>query len=103
VDVLAVHFDCGAIGRFREPNVEVFAFARFEEHDVVAVVEVGEFVELGQLRFGVEFGIFAAVREEGVEVGEEVAVSVVQYSISRRFVKFDTVMYTEMSLLVSSG
>jgi hypothetical protein len=30
-------------------------------------------VELG---FGVEFGVFAAVREEGVEVGEEVAMSV---------------------------
>jgi len=29
-------------------------------------------VELG---FGVEFGVFAGVGEEGVEVGEEVAVS----------------------------
>ena len=74
-----MHLDRGAVGRFREPEVEVFAFARFEEEDVVAVVEVGEFVELGQLRFGVEFGVFAAVWEEGVEVGEEVAVSVAKH------------------------
>ena len=74
--VLTVHFDRGAVGGLGEPDVEVFAFARLEEHDVVAVVEVGELVELGELGFGVEFGIFAAVGEEGVQVGEEVPVSV---------------------------
>ena len=36
--------DCRAIGRFGEPDVEVLGFAGFEEEDVVAVVEVGEFV-----------------------------------------------------------
>jgi len=70
-----VHLQRGPVWGFGEPDVEVFALARFEEHDVVTVVEVGELVELGELRFRVEFGIFAAVREEGVEVAEKVAVS----------------------------
>ena len=73
--VLAMHLHRGAVGRFGQPDVQVFALARFEEHDVVAVVEVGEFIELGELGLGVEFGILAAVWEERVEVGEEVAVS----------------------------
>jgi hypothetical protein len=75
VDVLAVQFYGRAVGRFGEPQVQVLAFAGFEEEDVVAVVEVGEFVQLGQLGFCIEFGVFAAVGEEGVEVREEVAVS----------------------------
>lgn len=44
VHILAVQFRCWAVGRFREPEVEVFAFAGFEEENVIAVVEVGEFV-----------------------------------------------------------
>ena len=76
VDVLGVEFYGGAVGRVAEPEVEVFAFAGFEEEDVVAVVEVGELVELGEVGFCVEFGVFAGVWEEGVKVGEEVAVSV---------------------------
>lgn len=75
VDVLGVEFYCRAVWGVAEPEVEVFAFAGFEEEDVVAVVEVGEFVELGELGFCVEFGVFAGVGEEGVQVGEEVAVS----------------------------
>ena len=73
--VLRVHFDRRAVWGFGQPNVEVFAFARLEEEDVVAVVEVGELVELVELGFCVEFGVFFAVGEEGVEVGEEVSVS----------------------------
>ena len=68
MNVLAVHLERGPVGRFGEPDVEVFALARLEVHDVVAVVEVGELVELLQLGFGVEFGVFAGVGEEGVEV-----------------------------------
>lgn len=73
--ILAVQLDRGAVGGFGEPEVEVFAFARLEEEDVVAVVQVGELVELGEFGFCIEFGVFAAVGEEGVEVGEEVAVA----------------------------
>jgi hypothetical protein len=45
-------------------------FTGLEEEDVVAVVEVCEFVEVGEVRFGVEFRIFAAVWEESMEVCE---------------------------------
>lgn len=58
-------------------------FAGLEVEDVVAVVEVGEFVELVEVRFCVEFGVFAGVGEEGMEVGEEVAVSDVRISNGR--------------------
>ena len=44
MNVLHMHFYCRAVGRFGQPHVEVLALARFEEEDVVAVVEVGEFV-----------------------------------------------------------
>lgn len=73
--VLEVHLYGGAIGGFAHPDVEVFAFAGFEEEDVVAVVEVGEFVELVEFCFGVEFGVFTTVGKEGVEIIEEVAMS----------------------------
>lgn len=76
VHVLGVEFDCGAVWGFGEPEIEVFGFARFEEEDVVAVVKVGELVELGEVSFGVEFGVFAAVGEEGIEVAEEVSMAV---------------------------
>lgn len=66
--VLEMAFYGWAVGGFAHPDVEVFALAGFEEEDVVAVVEVGELVQLVELCFGVEFCVFAAVREEGVEV-----------------------------------
>jgi hypothetical protein len=75
VDVLAVHLDGGAVGRLGEPEVEILALAGLEEHDVVAVVEVGELVELRELGLGVEFGIFARVGKKGVQVVEQVTVS----------------------------
>lgn len=46
MNVLRVEFDGGAIGRFGEPEVEVFAFACFEEEDIVCIVEIGKFVQL---------------------------------------------------------
>jgi hypothetical protein len=75
VDVLAVHLDGGAVGRLGEPEVEILALAGLEEHDVVAVVEVGELVELRELGLGVEFGVFARVGKERVQVVEQVTVS----------------------------
>jgi len=74
--VLEMHLQGRAIGRFADPYVEVFALSRFEEEDVVAVVELGQFVELVELGLGVELRIFAAVGEEGVEVVEEMSLSV---------------------------
>jgi hypothetical protein len=64
VDVLAVHFDSRAVRRLGQPEVEILALAGLEEHDVVAVVEVGKLVELRELGLGVEFGVFARVRKE---------------------------------------
>ena len=77
-------------------------FARFEEEDVVAIVQVGEFVELRQLRFGVELGVFATVWEEGVQVGEEMAMSDM-FLISSGSVGEPRVSHTEMSRLWRIG
>jgi hypothetical protein len=43
-------------------------FTGLEEEDVVAIVEVCELVEVGEVRFGVEFRIFSAVWKESVEI-----------------------------------
>ena len=72
--VLQVHLDRRPVGRFAHPYVKVLALARLEEENVVAVVELGKFVELVELSFRVEFCVFAAVRKEGIEVIEEVPV-----------------------------
>ena len=74
--VLQMHLDGRPVGRFADPDVEVFAFACFEEHHIVAVVQLGELVELVQLGLRVELGIFPAVREERVEVIEEMSVAI---------------------------
>lgn len=73
--VLAVHFHGRSVRRFGEPDVEILAFSRLEEHDIVAVVQIGELVQLVQLGFSVEFSIFAAMRKECVQVAEEMAMS----------------------------
>jgi len=70
-----MHLDRGSVGCFAHPCVQVFPFACLEEEDVVAVVEVCQLVELVEFCFRVEFGIFSAVREERVEVVDEVSVS----------------------------
>lgn len=71
-----MHLHGRAIGRFAHPYVEVLALARFEEENIVTIIEFGEFVKLVKFCFCVEFSIFAAVREEGVEVIEEVTMTV---------------------------
>lgn len=71
-----MHLHGRAIGGFAHPYVEVFTLARFEEENIVTIVEFGEFVKLIQFGFGIEFRIFAAMREKGVEVVEEVTMSV---------------------------
>lgn len=71
-----MHLHGRAIGGFAHPYVEVFTLARFEEENIVAIVEFGEFVKLVQFGFCVELRIFAAVREKGVEVVEEVTMPV---------------------------
>lgn len=46
VEILEMHLDGRAIGRFAHPYVEIFAFAGFKEENVIAVVEFGQFVKL---------------------------------------------------------
>ena len=71
-----MQLDGRSVGCLAHPNVQILGLASLEEEDVVAVVEIGQFVELVELRLGVEFCIFATVREKRVEVVEEMAVSV---------------------------
>lgn len=66
----------GAIGGLAHPYIEVLALPRFEEQDIIAVVEFGQFVELVELGLGIKLCIFSAVRQEGVEIIKEMSVSV---------------------------
>ena len=78
--VADVEFYGRTVWRLREPEVEILSlFARFEEEDVVAGVEVCEGVEGAVVvvaGFCVEFRVEIGVWEEVVEVLEEVSVSV---------------------------
>lgn len=74
--VVEVHLHGRAIGRFAHPYVEIFALARFKEENIVTVVEFGEFVQLVEFGFCVEFRIFAAVRKKRIEIVEKVAMSI---------------------------
>lgn len=76
VHVLEVELYGGAVGRLRQPEVEVLLLAGLKVEDVVAVVEVGELVEGCEVVLGVELCVFARVREQRVQVVEEVAVAV---------------------------
>ena len=75
MQILDVELYTRPVGSFAEPEIQVLALASFEEEDVVAVVEFGDFVEVVEFGFGVEFGVFAAVGEHGDEVVEEVALA----------------------------
>lgn len=46
VEILEMQLDGWAIGCFAHPYVEIFAFAGFEEENVIAIVEFGQFVEM---------------------------------------------------------
>ena len=66
--ILKVEFHSWTVGRFAHPYVEILPLSRFEEQDIVAIVEFGEFVELIELCLGIELCIFTTVRQEGVKV-----------------------------------
>ena len=71
-----MHLHRRSIRRFAHPYVKIFPFPGFEEEDVVAVVEFGQFIELVELCLSIELGIFPAVGKEGVEVIEQMSMSV---------------------------
>lgn len=73
--ILNVHLDCRAVGHLARPEVQVLALSRLKKEDVVAVVQLRQLVELVQLRFRVELGIFPRVGHHGCEVVEQVSMS----------------------------
>ena len=75
--VLGMELDSRAVGNLAEPHVQILALARLEEHDVVAVVKLGELVQLVKLGLGIELDVFAAVGEHRCEIVEEMSVSVI--------------------------
>lgn len=56
-----MELDGGTVWRLAHPDVEILALTSLEEKDVVAVVEVGKFVQLVKFRLGVEFCVLATV------------------------------------------
>ena len=73
MQVLNVKLDCRTIGRLAHPCIKVFAFASFEEKDIIAIVQFGNFVKLEQLAFGVKLRFFATMWKEGIEVIQEMS------------------------------
>ena len=73
--VLEMHLNGRTIGRFGDPGVKVLAFSGFEEENIVARVEISEFVELVEFGFRVELGVFARMGKERVEVVDEMAMA----------------------------
>lgn len=51
--VLEVHFHRWTIRGFAHPAIEILSFSRFEKEDIIAVVQLGEFIELVEFGFGV--------------------------------------------------
>ena len=73
---MGVELDCRPVGHLAEPHVQILSFPRLEEHHVVAVIELGELVELVELGLGVELDVFPAVGEHCRQVIEKMSVSV---------------------------
>lgn len=65
--------DCRAVRRFAEPQVEVLTLPCLEKHDIVRVIELGQFVQLEKLGLRIEFGIFTAMGEERRKIVQEMA------------------------------
>ena len=88
-----MHLDGGAIRCFGYPYVEIFALSRLEKKHVITVIELSELIELIQFRLSVELCVFTAVWQQGIEVIEQVSMSVGHASGAEN----------ENSLLVLSG
>lgn len=71
-----MELDSRSVWRLAHPDVEILAFAGLEEENIVAVVQVGKFVQLVEFCLGVELCVLAAVGKKRVEVVEKMTVSV---------------------------
>lgn len=47
--VLEVHLNSRPVGHLAQPYVQVLTLARLEEEDIVAIVQLGELIELVEL------------------------------------------------------
>ncbi len=74
--VLQMELDGRAVGDFCQPQVKIFAFPCFGKQTIVAIVQLGKFVELVQLRLGIELDLFTTVREHRRKVIQEVPMPV---------------------------
>ena len=61
--ILQVKLHSRSIGNLAQPDVQILSLAGLKEKDIVAVIQLGELVELVQAGFGVEFGILPAMRK----------------------------------------
>lgn len=66
--ILEMEFDGRSVRNLAKPYVQILSFAGFEEEDVVAVVQLGEFVQFVEAGLGVEFGILSTVRKHGSNI-----------------------------------
>ena len=71
-----MHLYRRSIGRLAHPYVEIFPFPCFEKEDVIAIVELSQFIQLVELCFCIELCIFATMGKEGVQIVQEMSVSV---------------------------
>jgi hypothetical protein len=59
---------------FAHPHVQILTLTRLEEQHIVAIIQLGEGIELVELALRIKLGVFTAVREHRGEVVEQVAV-----------------------------
>lgn len=71
-----MEFDGRSVRNLAEPDVEILALSCLEEQNVVAVVQLGEFVEFVKLRLGVELGILPAVGEHRGDIVKKVTMTI---------------------------
>lgn len=71
-----MHLHGRTIGWFAHPQVEVLPFSRLKEEDVVAIIEISKFVQLIELRFRIQLGVFSTMGEKRMEVIHEVSVPI---------------------------
>lgn len=74
--VLNIEFHCGTIGRLQDPEVKVLVLSCLEEKNVVAVIQLSNFVELVQVLLGIEFGLFSSMWHQVCQILNQVTMPV---------------------------
>ena len=71
-----MHLDSRPVRGFTHPYIEIFALSRLEKEHIVAIIKFGKLIELIEFGLCVKLCIFAAMREQGVEIVEKMSMSV---------------------------